>query len=248
MIGGFIFLNLIFTFLYLSVGINEIKGFNEELSNFENAFFFSSQTFSTVGYGVLHPNGVVTNYIAMLESFLGLLSFALATGLLWGRFSKPSLKIAFSKNIIITPFEYRFAVMFKMVNHRNNILLNTKVRCIFIIDKGHGQTAFNKDYFELKLESDQVNFFPLTWTIVHKITEDSPFHKIPFDDLIKRNAEVIILVETFDESFSQTIFQKHSYAKEQWLENVKFERNFESNERGHIELNVKDINRYSSLN
>jgi inward rectifier potassium channel len=248
LIGSFLFLNLIFTTCYVLIGIETIAGNYPELSPFENAFFFSAQTFTTVGYGALHPKGALTNYIAMAESFLGLLSFAIATGLLWGRFSKPSLKIAFSKNIIITPHEDSKAVMFKMVNQRKNVLLNTTIKCIFIIDKGSGQTAFNKDYSELKLESDQVNFFPLTWTLVHKITEDSPLYNINFNELVKRNGEVIILVETFDETFSQTILQKHSYACEQWLENVKFERNFEANEQGHIELNVQDINRYSSIN
>jgi inward rectifier potassium channel len=248
LIGSFLFLNLIFTTCYLLIGIETIAGNYPELSPFENAFFFSAQTFTTVGYGALHPKGALTNYIAMAESFLGLLSFAIATGLLWGRFSKPSLKIAFSKNIIITPHEDSKAVMFKMVNQRKNVLLNTTIKCIFIIDKGTGQMAFNKDYSELKLESDQVNFFPLTWTLVHKITEDSPLYNIGFDELVNRHAEVIILVETFDETFSQTILQKHSYASEQWLENVKFERNFEANEHGHIELNVRDINRYSSIN
>ncbi len=248
LIGSFLFLNLIFTTCYLLIGIETIAGNYPELTAFENAFFFSAQTFTTVGYGALHPQGALTNYTAMAESFLGLLSFAIATGLLWGRFSKPSLKIAFSKNIIITPHEDSMAVMFKMVNQRKNVLLNTTIKCIFIIDKGTGQMAFNKDYSELKLESDQVNFFPLTWTLVHKITEDSPLFNIGFDELVNRHAEVIILVETFDETFSQTILQKHSYASEQWLENVKFERNFEANERGHIELNVRDINRYSSIN
>jgi inward rectifier potassium channel len=248
LIGSFILLNLIFTSIYLLIGIDNIAGHFPELSAFENAFFFSTQTFTTLGYGALHPRGVFTNYIAMTESFSGLLSFAIATGLLWGRFSKPSLKIAFSKNIIITPFEEGYAVMFKIVNQRKNVLLNTKIKCIFIIDQGAGQTAFNKNYSELKLETDQVNFFPLTWTLVHKITEDSPLYNIPFEELKIRHAEVTLLVETFDETFSQTILQKHSYASEQWLENVKFERNFEANERGQIELNVQDINRYSSIN
>jgi inward rectifier potassium channel len=97
LIGSFLFLNLIFTACYLMIGIETIAGNYPELSPFENAFFFSAQTFTTVGYGALHPKGALTNYIAMAESFLGLLSFAIATGLLWGRFSKPSLKIAFSK-------------------------------------------------------------------------------------------------------------------------------------------------------
>jgi len=248
LVGGFLAMNLIFTSLYLLIGIEHIIGINPELSHFENAFFFSTQTFTTVGYGALHPKGLLVNYIATTESFLGLLSFAIATGLLWGRFSKPSLKIAFSKNIILTPFENEKAVMFKIVNQRNNVLLNTKVNAIVTLDTGNGATGFNKEYFDLKLETDQVNFFPLTWTLVHLVNKDSPLYELSLDELQKRHIEIIILIETFDETFSQTIFQKHSYGSTQWLENVRFERNFEANEKGQVELNVRDLNRVTSVN
>lgn len=248
LIGGFLFINILFALIYLSIGIEHIHGVNPNISHFFNAFFFSSQTFTTVGYGALSPKGTGTNVVAMFESFLGLTSFAIATGLLWGRFSRPASKIAFSRNIIITQFEGGKAVMFKMVNLRNNVLLNTKVRCIFIIDKGSGEFVFNKAYSELKLETDAVNFFPLTWTLVHKINEESPLFELNREELIQRHAEVIILVETFDETYSQTILQKHSYSAEQWLENVKFERNFDANEKGQIELNIRDLNRVSPIN
>lgn len=247
LLGGFIAMNLLFALIYLLIGIDHISGVNSELPDFLNAFFFSSQTFTTVGYGALSPLGMATNFVAMFESFLGLTSFAIATGLLWGRFSRPASKIAFSKNIIITPFENGKAVMFKMVNLRNNVLLNTKVRCIFIIDKGTGDIAYNKAYSELKLETDTVNFFPLTWTLVHKINDDSPINSLSLSGLKQLHAEVIILVETFDETYSQTILQKHSYSAEQWLENVRFERNFDANEHGQIELNVKDLNRITPI-
>ncbi len=248
LIFSYLLLNVLFALLYLSIGVENIVGFQPELNDFENAFFFSSQTFTTLGYGALHPKGLGMNLIATLESFTGLIAFAIATGLLWGRFAKPSTKIAFSKNIIITDFEEGKAVMFKMVNQRNNVLLKTKVKCIFTIDKGASDFSFNKDYFELNLETDFVLFFPLTWTLVHKIDGESPVKDLSIKDLIERNAEVVILVETFDETYSQTILQKHSYAASQWLDNVRFERNFESNEKGKIVLNVKDIDRVVHLN
>lgn len=248
LIGSFVFLNLLFTLAYLVIGIEEIAGISPHMNHFENAFFFSSQTFTTVGYGALHPKSTLISYVAVAESFVGLLSFAIATGLLWGRFSKPSSKIAFSKNIILTPFEEGTAVMFKIVNQRNNVLLNTKVKVIGTLDSGDGKTGFNKEYFDVKLETDEVNFFPLTWTLVHKVTPESPFFGLALEEMKRRHVEMIILIETFDETFSQTILQKHSYGCTQWLENVRFERNFEANEKGEVELNVKDLNRYTSIN
>lgn len=243
----YIFMNLIFTCFYLLAGMDQLKINSNSQSDFFNAFFFSAQTFTTVGYGSISPNGKTADIIAMIEALIGLLSFAIATGLLYGRFSKPSTKIAFSKNIIITPFQDGQAVMFKMVNLRNNVLLNTKVSTLFIIDKGTSSEEFNKDYFRLKLESDTVNFFPLTWTLVHKIDDSSPLYNLSLNDLKKRNAEVIIMVETFDETFAQTILQKHSYAQDQWLENVKFERNFRTNEKGELVLYINELDNLTPI-
>lgn len=241
----YIFINLVFTCFYLMIGIDQLKITSNHQSDFFNAFFFSAQTFTTVGYGAISPNGKAADILAMVEAFFGLLSFALATGLLYGRFSKPSLKIAFSKNIIITPFEEGKAVMFKVVNLRNNVLLNTKIKTLFIIDKGVGSEEFNKDYFTLNLESDTVNFFPLTWTLVHKINDNSPLFGLSLIDLKRRNAEVIVMVETFDETFGQMIIQKHSYAEEQWLEDVKFDRNFRMDENGRLTLYIDELNNLS---
>lgn len=239
----YLILNFIFTFLFIAVGIEELQGINQQQNEFFAVFFFSVQTLTTVGYGSMSPIGFGANVIAMIEAFVGVLNFAIATGLLYGRFSKAETKIAFSKNIIITPFQEGNALMFKMVNERNNVLLNTSVNAMLIIDKGGAEDQFNKQYFDLELESNEVNFFPLTWTIVHKISENSPLYNLTLSELLDRNAEVVILVKTFDETYSQSLLRKHSYAQEQWLENVKFVTNFKTNDRGQVELYVNEIDK-----
>ncbi|MGV3632296.1 MAG: ion channel [Bacteroidota bacterium] len=237
----YIIFNFIFTFLFLSVGIEELQGINKTQNEFFAVFFFSVQTLTTVGYGAMSPIGFGANVIAMVEAFVGVLTFALATGLLYGRFSRAETKIAFSRNIILTPFQDSMAMMFKMVNQRNNVLLNTKVNVMLIMDKGVGEDRFNKLYFDLELENDEVYFFPLTWTLVHKITEDSPLSGLTVRELRERNAEVVILVKTFDETYSQSLLKKHSYAQEQWKEDVKFATNFKTNAQGQVELYVDRI-------
>lgn len=243
----YIAMNLVFTGLYLFVGIEQLKGASELQSDFFNAFFFSAQTFTTVGYGAISPNGKAADILAMIEAYIGLLSFALATGLLYGRFSKPSLKISFSNNLILSPYEDGEALMFKMVNLRNNVLLNTKVTTLFVIDKGIGEDEFNKEYFALNLETDTVNFFPLTWTLVHKIDENSPLFNISFSELKKRNSEVIVMVETFDETFGQMMIQKHSYAEDQLITGKKFDRNFRMDENGQLVLHIDELNNLTSI-
>lgn len=244
----YILINLVFTSLYLLIGIDQLKGFEETQHPFFTAFFFSTQTFTTVGYGSVSPGKMGAEIVAMIEAFVGLLTFALATGLLYGRFSKPNSKIAFSKNIIITPFEEGTALMYKLVNARNNVLLNTRMKTFLSMDKSSsGDDQFSKDYYELNLEVDSITFFPLTWTAVHKITDDSPLFGLTLEEIKARRAEVFILVETFDETFSQEIVQKHSYAAHDWLEKVKFAPNFRPNNKGQLELYINEIDHVTPI-
>ncbi|MBI1836908.1 MAG: ion transporter [Flavobacteriia bacterium] len=243
----YIIINLIFTSLYLLIGIDQLRGVPTNQPPFFSAFFFSTQTFTTVGYGSVSPWKTGAEIIAMIEAFVGLLSFALATGLLYGRFSRPNSRIAFTKNAIITPFENEKALMFKLVNLRNNVLLNSKIKVFLSLDKIEGTNNFNKDYFQLTLETDSITFFPLTWTIVHKITDDSPLHNLSLDEIKLKKAEIFVLIETFDETFSQEIVQKHSYASEDWVENVKFESNFRPNANDQLELFINELDNYTTL-
>lgn len=244
----YLILNILFTFLFVAVGIEELQGINQQENEFLAVFFFSVQTLTTIGYGSMSPIGFGANVVAMVEAFVGVLNFAIATGLLYGRFSKAETKITFSKNIIIAPYQEGLGIMFKMVNMRNNVLLNTKINVMLIIDRDDQQNQFNKQYFDLELENDELYFFPLTWTIVHPINENSPFNGLSIEDLKRRNAEVVILVNTFDETYSQSLLKKHSYAHEQWREGVKFATNFSINHKGEVELRVDEVDKLIELN
>ena len=243
---AYVTLNLIFAITFYSLGPDGILGINKNQNFFLQCFYFSSQTFTTVGYGSLLPNGNIANILATIEAFIGFLSFSLATGILYGRFSKPNSKINFSNNIILTEHEEGKAVMFKMVNARKNVLLKAHADVILICDKKNSSTPFEKEYFKLNLEISDINFFPLTWTVVHKVDENSPFNALKFSELNERNVEVIVLIKAFDETFSQEIFEKHSYAHHQWKENVKFKRNFKVNDQGVVELYVDQLHDFDS--
>ncbi len=238
----YLVINSIFAVLYLIVGIDGISGISEDIPDFFEAFFFSVQTFTSVGYGTMSPTSFGTNLVGTLESFAGLMSIALITGLLYGRFSKPKAKLAFSKNILIAPFKQGNAMMFKMVNTRDSTLLSAEVKVILFMDKGGDDaTQFNKEFHRLPLELEQIHFFPLTWTIVHAINEESPFYGLSVDDLKKRNAEVLILVEAFDETHSQSVKEKKGYGGEEWLEGHVFDRNFRPGKDGELELFINEL-------
>lgn len=245
--GVYLSINALFAALYVLVGIDQLKGIDPQHSDFLNAFFFSVQTLTTIGYGHISPSGLVANLIAVVESFTGLLSIALITGLLYGRFSKPSSKITFTKHIILTPYKDGQAVMFKMVNQRNSTLLNASVKLVLIMDQGTGAHETSKDYFRLNLQIDSVHFFPLTWTIVHEIDEESPLFGMDINAIRARNCEVLALVEAFDETHHQTVIERRSYAEEQWISNVRFARNYKTTDEGSLELYIRELDNLEAL-
>ena len=240
-LAAYILINIGFAFIYYWVGLDQISGIDSTESPALNAFFVSVQTFTTVGYGVLTPTGAAAGIVSTIQAFVGLMFFALITGVLYGRFSKPSSKIRFAKNAIITDYNDGKAIMFKMVNERKNVLLKANVNCILAINSGESQHMFNKEYHTLKLELNKIDFFPLTWTVVHAINEDSPVYGLTLDQMKARNAELIVLVEAFDETFAQNIIEKHSFAEDQWKENVRFAKTFEPNSKGNIELYINKV-------
>lgn len=244
---AFLIVNTLFALIYLSIGVDELLGTSELHSDFVNAFFFSVQTLMTIGYGHISPNGLGANITSVIESFVGLMGIALMTGLIYGRFSKPSSKIAFSNNIIITPFKEGKALMFKVVNQRNSTLLNVRVKVMLIMDSSAENNSVLKQYHSLPLQIDSIHFFPLTWTLVHEINDQSPIHNHNLRELMNQNAEVIVLIEAYDETHHQNVFERHSYAGPQWLENVKFKKNYHVNQKGEIELYIKELDVIESI-
>lgn len=245
---AFFTLNFLFTIGYILIGTQQLHGIPDEQHPFVAAFYFSAQTFTTVGYGAVSPAGNGASLLASIEAFVGLITFSVATGLIYGRFSRPSAKIAFSRNVLLTQYKDGQALMFKIVNQRNSVLLNTKVNVMISMSHlDHHDETFIRKYFSLKLEADSVRYFPLTWTIVHPIDEQSPLYGLSVAEIRQLGTEVLILVEAFDETFSQMVLQKHSYAEHQWLEGVRFKRNFSADDSGKIVLNIHELHEVEPL-
>jgi len=220
---SYMIVNVIFAFIYMLVGIDHLGGITgkTEFEKFMEAFFFSGQTITTVGYGVIHPIGFWASMVSLIESMSGLLGFALATGLLYGRFSRPSAKILYSKNAVIGSYRDITAFEFRIANARKNQLIEVETLIMLSMKvTENGQT--NRRFFELPLERKQINFFPLTWTIVHPINEESPLYGIKYDELVESGAEFMILIKAFDETFSQSVHSRSSYSLNEIIWGAKF--------------------------
>jgi inward rectifier potassium channel len=219
----YIIANLIFACLYLIAGTNNLEGAAgiSMMDKFLDAFFFSAQTITTVGYGKMNPNSIFANSIAAAESMFGLMGFAFATGLLYGRFSRPVAKILYSHHSIIAPYKDHTGFMFRFANGRRNALIEIECQVVFSLNKNiNGKST--RSFHTLPLERDKINFLFSSWTIVHPINEESPLYHLTQDDLIKAEAEVTILVKAFDDSFSQTVYSRSSYKANEMVVGAKF--------------------------
>jgi inward rectifier potassium channel len=237
---GFLAVNLIFASLYLIFGIQHLKGLESDMSPFANAFFFSVHTLTTVGYGNVYPEGVGANTISSLEAATGLMVFAIATGLLYGRFSRPSARIIYSKSAVIAPYQDGTSLQFRITNARKNVLINMQARVVLMtVDRSNGELT--RSFLDLPLERRSVYFFALTWTIVHPIDSASPFFGKTREDLAGLSAELLILMEGFDDTFSQVVHSMYSYRHDEIVWGAKFIPAFKVDTKGDLVVEVDRI-------
>ena len=231
---GYVLLNIVFAFVYMIFEPGALLGTDARtfFEEFLRAFFFSVQTSSTIGYGHIFPESYSANFIVAVESFVGLLGFAIITGLLFARFSRPNAKILFSENAIIAPYRDITAFEFRIANARKNQIIELQAQLTFSRMEKAGDHMIRK-YHRLNLERDKVPFFPLTWTIVHPIDEDSPLKNITRNELVKSQSEFLILLTGTDDTFNQTVHSRYSYRGDEIVFSAKFSNIFEYGKDGH---------------
>ncbi len=223
LVGSFLAVNGFFAILYLAIGFDHLVGAAGAglLDRFTETFFFSTQTFTTVGYGRISPGGLLANSVATFESMTGWLYFAMAAGLFYGRFSRPHARIIFSKNAIIAPYRGSSAFEFRIANERDNQLIEVEAQ-VLLARREHQNGQLKRRFYPLTLERTQVTFFPLTWTVVHPIDEASPLFGVTQENLRESDAEFLILLKAFDDTFSQTVHARSSYKHDEVIVGARF--------------------------
>lgn len=244
-------LNLIFAGVYFFIGIEHLLGAEpgNSLQNYFSCLYFSSQTFTTVGYGAISPQGIATNIVASLEAMIGLLSFSLATGLLFGRFARPTLKLKFSGNVLISPYgkATEKGLMFRITNRRDTALLETSAEVIATTSYQDENGKLKREYERLELEISEIKMFPSLWTVVHPIDEDSIFAKHSLVELIKRNIEILVMIKSHDESYGRAVYARTSYKGPEIIDNAKFKPSSLLNSEGELTLNIDTIGEFDKL-
>jgi inward rectifier potassium channel len=230
----FIAINLIFTTMYYTAGVEEFDGLlpGSSWKLFRQLFYFSTQTLTTVGYGHVSPVGDTVNIISGIESLTGFLSLAIATGLIYGRFSKPRSYLAFSDHALVSPYKDGTAIMFRFAAFKDNhaltdleIQVNTGLLVV------ENETPAYK-YFSLELERTKVESLPMSWTVVHAIDDKSPFYGFTEADMKAADVELYVMLRGFDDVFSNYVQQRTSYTFNEIIFNRKFVPMYRESENG----------------
>ncbi len=238
----YVSINILFAILFNIIGIENLEGIvNQGLCfNLFNAFFFSVQTFTTVGYGAVHPIGNTANILASIDALTGILSVSIISGLLLVRITQRKSGIIFSNNAVILPYDGMNAVMFRIVNSYRSELIEVNARVLVSFFRTvNGEDKRN--YLPLVIEQSEVMFFPLSWTIVHKIDENSPLYGISAEEMIQNETEIIILISGYDEMVKEKIYTKNSYTAKEILWNHKFVPAFDNGKNGKTIIDIKKI-------
>lgn len=242
---AYVVAGFLFALVYWLIGVEHIAGADASTPwiALREAFFFSVQTFTTVGYGRMAPMGPLTSLVAAMEALSGLLGLAVGTGLLYGRFSKPVARLIFSDQMLVAPYQGGQALMFRVANRRPNVLMEIEARTLLMtVEKSDGQ--LKRNFAALTLERDSIYFLPLTWTLVHPINESSPLWGKDAADIEALQAEILILIKCFDDTFGQVVHARRSYTVEEIVWGAKFQSAFEVNEDGDMQLKLDRISAY----
>ncbi len=228
-------INLVFAVGYFLCGPAAIQGMPAESmgGEFLRAFFFSVETFATIGYGHIAPVGVAANVLVTLEAFLNIVSVALATGVVFARFSRPTTKIIYSRNAVVAPYQGMQGLMFRIANSRSSQLIELEAKVILSRIELTTKGVVRK-FHELKLERPRVVFFPLSWTLVHPIDSTSPLAGLNEEDLKLSDAEILILLTGTDETSSQTVHSRSSYKATEIIWNANFASIFRRSDKEGI--------------
>lgn len=243
-VAGYFLANVLFALVYLAGGEGTLVGMGKPGSAgpFAEAFFFSVHTLATIGYGTIAPGSFYANVVVAIEALVGLVGVAVVAGISFARFSRPSAAILFSRNAVVAPYRGGRAFMFRIVNQHSSQLVDVEAKVLLSRRKRDGAAATDREFIALTLERDRVVFFPLAWTIVHPIDGESPLRDWTAADLVGCDAEFLILLNGFEETFSQVVHTRSSYMAAEIVWGARFATMFNPpDEEGVISVDIRRL-------
>ena len=243
-------INLVFSSIYYLIGPEQLDGLvpGTPWKVFREIFYFSTQTYTTVGYGHVNPVGDGANIVAAIEALTGFLSLAIATGLIYGRFSKPKSYLLFSEEALISPYKEGKALMFRLAAYKDkHTLTDVEIKVNVGLLSQEGDRPVYK-YYSLNLERTKVESMPMSWTVVHPIDENSPFFGFTAEDMKNTDVELYVMLRGFDDIFSNYVHQKTSYVFEEIIFDRKFVPMYRESDDGRTTiLELHKLNMHEAI-
>ena len=243
---GYLTMNLIFGSLYMLIGVEQMG--NADMtslsSRWMSALGMSVQTLTTVGYGSLFPNSPATWALAAVEGVFGILGFSLISAVIYARFARPTTRIAYGDKALIAPFKEGWSLQLRLANRRTTLLMEMEARLMLVMADVDDQGE-RLNYYNLKLQLDKVSFLPLSWTLVHPITAESPLAGTTYEDLVQRRAEVILVLKGIDEGYMQQVITRHSFRFDEIVWGARYVRAFSSD--GSVRLDLNKLSDFISV-
>jgi inward rectifier potassium channel len=239
---SYLLTNMLFAVGFFLCGPNSFAGAVgvTDLDRFMDGFFFSVQTLATIGYGRISPSSMAANVLVTIESLVGLMGFAIITGIVFARFARPTAEVIFSHRAVIAPYRGMSAFMFRIANARTNQLISVEA----VVNMGRLEETDSKPkraFYTLDLERRKVQFFPLHWVVVHPIDESSPLYGWTAERLAASDAEFTILLTATDETYAQTVNARSSYKPSEVVWAAKFVDMFLPSEDGVVTVDLGKI-------
>src|SRR3954462_5129146 len=216
---AFLVINLIFAILY-AVDRNGI--INSRPGSFADAFFFSVQTLGTLGYGAMAPRTLYTNLLVTVESFSGILTIALFTGIIFARFSRPFARVLFSNVAVVAPFDGVPTLMFRVANQRGEAIIDASVTVTLARQHTTLEGVTMRRFQELQLMRSNSSLFALSWTVMHPINRARPLYGLTPEDMDRQDMEIVVMLNGLDEILADRIYARHAY----WADEIVWNRRF----------------------
>lgn len=246
----FLSINLVYALIYFALGADGFQGIIAvtKWQQFKELYFFSTETFTTVGYGRVNPVGDAVNIVAAIEAMTGFLSFAVATGLIYGRFARPRPHLAFSDHALIAPYKDHSALMFRIASYKDNHnLTDVEIKVNLALQVAENGVMTYK-FYPLDLERNKIDTLMMNWTVVHPIDEQSPLLGLLEEDYRSSDVEAYVQVKGYDDVYSTVVIQRTSYRYDEIIFDAKFEAMYHESEDGKTTiLELDKLSKYRKV-
>jgi inward rectifier potassium channel len=229
-------LNVLFAMLYLR-GDGAIA--NARPGAFSDAFFFSVETLSTIGYGQMSPATLYGNVVMTVEALFGLTLLAVVAGLVFARVSRPTARVIFSKVAVVTPYNGVPTLSFRLANERRNQILEAQVSVTLVRDERTAEGEWMRRFYDLQRARQRSPIFAMTFTVMHPIDPASPLWNATAASLTAEAAEIVVTVTGIDETLSQAVHARTSYLAHEVVWGHRFADVFTQTEDGRLAIDYR---------